>query len=80
MPVMDGYDATTAIRQQVPPACDVPIVALTANVMAEGEAGEHSVKLDGSLSRPFPKDDLLETVRHWISVSRSRRNHSVASG
>jgi len=79
MPMMDGYDATTAIRQLAPPVCDMPIVALTANVMAESEAAERAIRLDGFLSKPLAKNDLLETVRHWIAVSQSRRNRSVAS-
>jgi two-component system sensor histidine kinase BarA len=79
MPVMDGYDATTAIRQLASPMCDVPIVALTANVMAESEAAQRGIRLDGFLSKPLAKNDLLETVQHWISVSQSRRNRSVAS-
>jgi two-component system sensor histidine kinase BarA len=80
MPVMDGYDATTAIRQLPPPMCDVPIVALTANVMAESEAAERAIRLDGFLSKPLTKNDLLETVRYWIAVGRSRCDRSAASG
>ena len=79
MPVMDGYDATTAIRCLSPPVCDVPIIALTANVMAEAEAAARAIKLDGFLSKPLAKNDLLETVRHWIAVSRGQHNNTVAS-
>jgi signal transduction histidine kinase/CheY-like chemotaxis protein len=80
MPVMDGYDATSAIRRLSPPVCDVPIIALTANVMAEGEAATRGIELDGFLSKPLAKNDLLETVQHWVAVKQGRRNNTVASG
>jgi CheY-like chemotaxis protein len=35
MPVMDGEDATLAIRALPPPKCNIPILALTADVMPE---------------------------------------------
>ena len=79
MPVMDGYDATVAIRGLEPPDCDVPVVALTANVMAESEAATRATELDGFLSKPLVRKDLLDAVRHWTAVGRKRRNNTLAS-
>ena len=38
MPVMDGVEATARIRQMPPPACDVPVLALSAQC-ADGGSG-----------------------------------------
>src|SRR6185503_19430658 len=35
MPVMDGIEATRAIRALTAPACETPIVSMSADVMAE---------------------------------------------
>jgi len=79
MPVMDGYAATAGVRCLESPVCDVPIVALTANVMAESEATARATELDGFLAKPFVRKDLLDAVQHWTAVGRKRRNKYLAS-
>ncbi len=69
MPVMDGYAAAVAIRELPGICAEVPIVALTANVMAESDAGERGVQLDGYLSKPLSRRVLLETVVSWMERS-----------
>ncbi len=62
MPGMDGRAATRAIRHGDGASRDVPIVALTANVMAEEL---RSFRLDGMnsvLSKPLMRGDLLRLV------------------
>ncbi|MCI5101524.1 hybrid sensor histidine kinase/response regulator [Phaeobacter italicus] len=59
MPVMDGRSATRAIRALNGPASLTPIVALTANVMAEEQATFLEDGMDGILTKPLSKEALL---------------------
>jgi len=63
MPVMDGLDATRAIRKLADPkkAC-VPIIALTAHALT-GDA-DHCLAagMDGYLSKPINRAELIERV------------------
>ncbi|MCH7868131.1 MAG: response regulator [Myxococcales bacterium] len=59
MPVLDGYGATRAIRKLPSPTCDVPIIALTANAMAEDHDLCFEAGMGGVVTKPISKDDLL---------------------
>jgi signal transduction histidine kinase/DNA-binding NarL/FixJ family response regulator len=66
MPVMDGYELTTAIRAREGEAHHTPIVALTANALA-GEA-EHcrAIGMDDYLSKPLQLADLRQALEPLI--------------
>ncbi len=61
MPILDGFQATAAIRAQ-PSGARVPIIALTAHAMA----GDHQRCLDagmnGYLAKPLDIEQLIKTV------------------
>ena len=59
MPVLDGYGATRAIKKLPSPTCDVPIIALTANAMAEDHDLCFEAGMGGVVTKPISKDDLL---------------------
>mgnify|MGYP001582069123 CR=1 FL=1 len=67
MPVMDGLSATIAIRefeqQQNLRRC--PIIALTANAMKEDQDRCFSAGMDGFVSKPIKKLELIETIDYW---------------
>ena len=67
MPVMDGVEATRAIRALPGPAGTVPIVALTANVQAEQIARCLEAGMDGHLGKPIHVAELLMTVAAVLS-------------
>lgn len=78
MPVMDGITATWRIRELDHSAAQVPIVAMTANVLphqvrAFGEAG-----MNDHVGKPFKRAELLETVSTWLARSRSDREGTPA--
>jgi signal transduction histidine kinase/CheY-like chemotaxis protein len=73
MPVMNGYDSARAIRTLPGVTGRVPIIALTANVMARSEATGRAVTLDGYISKPYSRKVLLETVRHHLERAGSSR-------
>ncbi|HEX2525750.1 MAG TPA: ATP-binding protein [Geminicoccus sp.] len=62
MPVMDGLEATRRIRQLPAPACNVPIFALTANVMANERARYLTAGMDRCLTKPVIWADLLAAL------------------
>ncbi len=65
MPVMDGLEATRAIRRMEGKA-STPIVALTANAMTDQVAACRQAGMDGFLSKPIDRNLLLKTVASWI--------------
>ncbi|MGC9320768.1 MAG: response regulator [Kosmotogaceae bacterium] len=65
MPVMDGYEATKALRQE---GYKIPIVALTAHTMQGDEEKTIEAGCDGFLGKPVKQSDLLEIVRYHLGI------------
>ncbi|OHU84624.1 MULTISPECIES: ATP-binding protein [Pseudoalteromonas] len=57
MPIMDGYQATAAIRQ-FKGVDELPIVALTADVMPEDKAHAIAIGFNRHLAKPLERDKL----------------------
>lgn len=62
MPGMDGFAAARAI-QQLPARRHTPIVALTANYSDEHRAMCAQIGMQGFLSKPIQRDEVLKTLR-----------------
>ena len=65
MPVMDGIAATKAIRSN-PQLRRVPIIAMTANVMATDRDKCFEAGMDDHVSKPIDPDELFATLLRWI--------------
>ncbi len=65
MPEMDGLQATQAIRA-LPEGGEVPIVAMTANAMAQDRERCLSAGMVDFLGKPFDPDDLFALLVRWI--------------
>ena len=64
MPVMDGYEATRAIRASVhPDANSIPILAMTANAFDEDRRNALESGMNGFLSKPIVIADLVQEMR-----------------
>jgi CheY-like chemotaxis protein len=66
MPVMDGLQATQAIRAQ---GDAIPIVALTANNTSEDREACMLVGMDEFLSKPINKEALEAVLQRLIKLS-----------
>ena len=67
MPVMDGLQATRAIRTlNHPDANRIPIIAMTANVFDEDVERSMEAGMDAHLSKPVEPDILYETMARLI--------------
>ncbi len=66
MPVMDGYTATRTFREANADADNhLPIIALTANALAEDREKCLAAGMDDFISKPFKRDLLLEVLMRW---------------
>jgi CheY-like chemotaxis protein len=65
MPVMDGYEATEAWREQERDK-RIPIIALTANASTDNETACLSAGMDAMLAKPFRKQQLELLLTAWL--------------
>lgn len=62
MPEMDGVEATGILRDLPEPCATIPIIALTAHAMAEDRERALANRMDGFLSKPVSKRDLVQAL------------------
>ena len=67
MPVMNGYDATRAIRAlKREDAVKIPIIAMTANAFAEDEKEALNAGMNVHLAKPVDVELLKKVIRQYI--------------
>ncbi len=80
MPVMDGYIATTKIREAgtglANPA--IPVIAMTANAMAGDKEKCLSAGMDDYIAKPIDPEKVANMLEHWLP-ERIRRKVSTNS-
>ena len=67
MPVMDGMQATRAIRALDGAVAGIPVVALTANVQAEQVAQCLAAGMDAHLTKPVQIGALVRTLTRFLN-------------
>jgi two-component system, sensor histidine kinase and response regulator len=71
MPVMDGFQATAAIRlTEHGTGRHIPIIALTAHAMKEDRDRCLEAGMDGYVSKPIQQDKLRQAIEDCIVLSR----------
>ncbi len=65
MPVMDGFEATQAIRNGLEPARSVPILALTANASLKYADRCLEAGMNECISKPFTPDQLFRKLQKY---------------
>ncbi|MCA9215166.1 MAG: response regulator, partial [Planctomycetales bacterium] len=67
MPVLDGFEATRALREL---GNGVPIIAMTANALLDTNENCIAAGMDGYISKPFAPDVLFQTI-HEACAAKS---------
>ncbi|MBY0572971.1 MAG: response regulator, partial [Undibacterium sp.] len=65
MPVMDGYEATRAIRCQ-PAWADIPVIAMTANAMAGDRERAIEAGMQDHIPKPLRITEMYATIAKWL--------------
>ena len=63
MPVMDGLEATKAIKERYP---DLPVIALTANAFDSDRQLALQAGCDDFLSKPVSSDLCIKTIKKFV--------------
>ncbi|NQZ08373.1 MAG: response regulator [Algicola sp.] len=69
MPVMDGFEATKAIRA-MQTNHRTPIVALTANALAQDREKCFKVGMDDFVTKPFTATQLEKVLNQWLKTNQ----------
>ncbi|NWO05464.1 MAG: response regulator [Alteromonadaceae bacterium] len=65
MPVMDGYQATRALRGD-PRWQSLPVIAVTGNVMEGDRQACLNAGMDDYITKPYNRDQLEAVIARWI--------------
>ena len=66
MPVMNGYEATAAIRSLSGEKGKLPIVAMTANAFAEDVQLAKNTGMNGHIAKPLDMNKLNDVLESWL--------------
>ena len=66
MPVMNGYEATAAIRSLPGEKGKLPIVAMTANAFAEDVQLAKNTGMNGHIAKPLDMNKLNDVLENWL--------------
>ncbi|MGJ3189274.1 response regulator [Paenarthrobacter sp. FR1] len=86
MPVMDGFDATRAIRARNGQSARIPIIAMTAGALNEDRERCFAAGMDDYISKPVDLAKLGEVLTRWVpevietSTAAVRPAGNAASG
>ena len=73
MPVMNGYEATQAIRAlKNPKLASIPIIAMTANAFAEDVQTAKEAGMNGHLAKPISLEKMKTTLTEILSAKGNR--------
>ena len=70
MPLMDGYEATRALREDLG-LHDLPVLAMTADAMVGARDRALASGMNDHISKPFQVDEFYRTLAHWIKKKPS---------
>lgn len=68
MPEIDGFAAARAVRAQDSVNRDIPIIALSADVLPEHVAATAKAGMNGHIGKPISALELLGVIERWATV------------
>ncbi|WP_341890621.1 response regulator [Variovorax sp. YR752] len=77
MPVMDGYEATRALRR-MPIRRSLPVIAMTANAMVGDRDAAIAAGMNDHVAKPINVDEMFATLARWVSADSRRPGASSA--
>ena len=79
MPLMDGIQAARAIRSMGPAAGEVPILAVTANTLANQVEDYVDAGMNDLIAKPIQAVELISKVYAWAEVARAQTSEVEAA-
>lgn len=78
MPVMDGYDATRAIRAPDTKVArrDIPVIAMTAKAMKGDRERCLDARMDDYITKPVDRKKLRRALDKWLPDARAELTES----
>jgi PAS domain S-box-containing protein len=74
MPVMDGVTATRCIRALPNAVKDIPIIAMTGNVLPQQVRSFLDAGMNDHIGKPFDGAKLCNSVRRWLQSAEGRED------
>ncbi len=78
MPEMDGFEATTLIREELKVDKDIPIVALTAHALKGYREKCLRAGMNDYLAKPFNAEELRRVLLKWIGKGKYAKLQNLA--
>ncbi|MBI0397173.1 hybrid sensor histidine kinase/response regulator [Cyclobacterium marinum] len=78
MPVMDGYEATQAIRAEVSGVqkSNIPIIAVTADVTQKARRKVFEIGMDDYMTKPVEKEELYNKIKNaFLNLNENSHFH-----
>ncbi|MFH1550015.1 MAG: response regulator, partial [Planctomycetota bacterium] len=69
MPVMNGFEATRAIREREGSERHTPIIAMTAHAMQGDRERCLKAGMDDYLSKPLNRKEMFSVIEKWVKAS-----------
>jgi CheY-like chemotaxis protein len=73
MPELDGFEVTRRIRQMEGEGPHTPIIALTADTRKEGEENSLGVGMDGFITKPFKRQEIIDLLLRYGRSARAEQ-------
>jgi len=67
MPIMNGFDATKAIRESNSGNKDVPIIAVTANVTDQDKKKVYQSGMNDLVAKPVNLKLIQASIETWLT-------------
>ncbi|MFT3749382.1 MAG: response regulator [Agriterribacter sp.] len=77
LPVMNGLDTTKYIRKEL--MLDVPIIAITANILNDEENRCLEAGMNAFISKPYTEKNLVEKISYVYHIAKSKKEDQCSS-